>query len=91
VSNPISLILLVLFGLSVLITYMIIRRTRIRIIYPAIIGSIVDVLLFGLFSLSVGNVFVQAVVVGLVLGILFNLVTVSAAAFFRQNETTQSG
>jgi hypothetical protein len=49
------------------------------------------VLLFGLFSLSVGNVFIQAMLVGLILGILFNLVTVSAAAFFRQNETTHSG
>ncbi len=88
-SNPISLILLVLFGLSMLFTYLIVRRTPVRIIYPAVIGSVVDVLLFALYSLSAGNVFVQAALVGLVLGIIFNLVTVSAAAFFRQNETVR--
>ena len=85
-QNPASLILLVLFALSVLGTYMTIRRTQRPVIMVAIVGGVIDCVLFMLYSLSVGNLFVQAAVIGLVLGILFDGLVVTAASFFRQNE-----
>lgn len=88
--NPSSIIWLVLFGVSVLITYLVVRRSHIRLLLPVVIGSLVDVILFGLFSLSENNPPAQAVVVALVLGILFNALTVTGAAFFRQNTSVPS-
>lgn len=83
--NPASILLLVIFAVAVLITYLTVRRTQVRVILAMIVGSIVDVIIFGLYSLSAGNLPTQAVLVGLVLGIIFNVMTVAAAAFFRQN------
>ena len=72
-----------------LVTYLVVRRTHVRVLLPAVIGSVVDIILFGLYSLSENNPPVQALVVALVLGILFNALTVTAAAFFRQNTQVQ--
>ena len=88
-KNPSSIIWLVLFAISVLVTYLVVRRTHIRLVLPVVVGSIVDIILFGLFSLSEHNPPAQALVVALVLGLLFNALTVTAAAFFRQNTQTQ--
>lgn len=85
--NPASLILLVLFALSVLGTYIIIRRSQGPIVVVAIAGGVIDCVLFILYSLSVGNLFLQAAVIGIVLGVLFDGLVVTAASFFRQNES----
>jgi len=87
--NPLSILLLVVFGVSVLVTYLGVRRGLIKTIVAIVVGSIANVILFFLYSLSSGNVLTQAVLVGLVLGLLFNLVTVAAATFFRQNTELQ--
>lgn len=83
--NPVSIVLLVIFGISVIVTYLTVRRTQMNIVLAGIVGSLVDVILFALYSLSAGNPPVQAALVGFVLGVLFNVMTVAAAAFFRQN------
>ncbi|MHB8625660.1 MAG: hypothetical protein ACYDBJ_07040 [Aggregatilineales bacterium] len=87
--NPSSVIWLVLIGVSMLITYLVVRRSHMRLLLPVVIGSVVDIVLFGLFSLSENNLPAQALVVALILGILFNALTVTAAAFFRQNTQMQ--
>jgi len=84
-QNPSSLIWLVLIAVSIPTTYLIVRRTQVQVLFPAIVGSFVDSLIFGLFSLSVHDSPAQALVAGLVSGILFNTLTVTAAAYFRQN------
>jgi mannose/fructose/N-acetylgalactosamine-specific phosphotransferase system component IIC len=86
VRNPASAILLVLFALSVFGTYLTIRRTQRPVFTIAIVGGVIDCALFMLYSLSVGNPFVQAAVIGIVLGVLFDGLIVTAATFFRQNE-----
>lgn len=82
--NPISLLFLILFAVSVLVTYLTTRRTQ----HPVLIVALVGGVLFLLYSLSVGNPFVQALVLGLVLGALFDALCVTAALFFRQIENT---
>ena len=84
-QNPASLIWLALIAVSIPITYLIVRRSQVHVLLPAIVGSLVDTVIFGLFSLSVKDSPAQAVVAGLVAGILFNTLTVTTAAYFRQN------
>lgn len=86
--HPASLILLVLFALSVLGTYMTIRRTQRPVLIVGIVGGVIDCVLFFFYSLSVGNLFVQAAVIGIVLGVLFDGLVVTAASYFRQNEAS---
>ncbi len=88
--SVVSVLLLIVFAISILITYMIVRRTQVRIIIPLILGSVADVIIFALYSLSAGNLPIQAALVGLVLGILFNVMTVAAASFFRQNTSVRA-
>lgn len=83
--NPASLVWLALIAVAIPTTYLFVRRTHVRVLFPAIIGSLVDTVFFGLFSLSVNDSPAQALAAGLVTGILFNTLTVTAAAFFRQN------
>ncbi len=84
--NIVSLVLLVVFGISVLVTYLLVRRSQIKVVPAAVIGSVFDVIIFGLYSLSAGNPPIQAILVGLILGIVFNVVTVVAASYFRESE-----
>jgi hypothetical protein len=91
VRNPASIILLVLFGISVLVAYLIVRRGRANVAAVAIVGSAIDAVLFMLFSLSQRNGVVQALVVGLVLGIVFNLLAVTGASYFRQDDLSKRG
>ena len=85
-----SVIWLVLIAVAIPTTYLIVRRTQVRVLLPAIVGSILDTIIFGLFSLSVNDSPAQALVAGLVAGILFNTLTVTAAAYFRQNNPIKS-
>ena len=84
-QNPISLLWLALIAVSIPTTYLIVRRTQVHVLVPAIVGSLVDTAIFGLFSLSVNAYPAQALAAGLIAGILFNTLTVTAAAYFRMN------
>jgi hypothetical protein len=80
-----AIFFLVLFGLTTILIYLSIRRGWLRTIPSAILGGILNSVWFMLYSLAKGNVLLQAVVVGLVLGLLFTALTVSIALFFRSN------
>ncbi len=84
-----SIALLAIFGISIVIVYLTVRRTPIRVSQAIISGSLVDVITLFLFSLSSGNDLVRALIVGVVMGILFNALAVSAAAYFRQNDSAR--
>ena len=84
--DPLAIVFLILFAISVLGAYMIVRRTQVPVPVVAVAGCLIDAVLFWLFALAQHNPPTQALVVGVVLGVVFNLLTVTAASFFRQGE-----
>lgn len=84
-NNFASVIFLILFALSTLLTYLAIRRRWLPLVTAAAVGVGANMLFFFLFSLSQGNVFLHALAVGVLLGGLFAAMTVAIAAFFRNN------
>jgi len=81
-----SLILLAVFGASIAAIYLWVRRGKLTPTQGALIGCAIDIVVLFLFSLSAGNEPLRAVVTGVVGGLVFNLLTVAAASYFRQNE-----
>ena len=78
-------IFLVFFGLSTLAVYLAVRRGWIKPLTGAIFGTIINSMFFMMYSLAKGNLFLQAMVVGIILGVLFTALTVTIAQFFRNN------
>ena len=78
-------IFLILFAISTVYLYLAVRRGWRRLAPSIVIGCIVNPLLFLMYSLARGNVFLQALVVGLIVGLLFTALTISIAAYFRNN------
>jgi hypothetical protein len=85
-----SYILLAIFAISIVIVYLGVRRGQIAPIQAGIYGCIVDVIVIGLFSLSVETGFVRAAVNGALLGIVFNMLAVLVATYFRRNARTSA-
>jgi glucose-6-phosphate-specific signal transduction histidine kinase len=83
-----SYILLAMFAISVVIIYMYVRRGQINTMQGLVYGGVADVIIVTLFSLSAGNDFLRAVLIGMSFGIIFNSITALAAGYFRRNERT---
>jgi hypothetical protein len=85
VDSPGTIIILALFGLSTVMTYLAIRRGWTRALPGAVIGAVANSIFLVLYSLVKGNVILAALFIGVVLGVLFTALTVSIALFFRNN------
>ena len=85
-ASPFAPLFLVLLGISVVAAYLLVRRGQAGTTALLAIGSAIDVVLFGMFALAQGDPAQQAIAVGIFLGILFNVLTVLIALFFRRNE-----
>ena len=83
-----SPLFLLTFCLAILLTYLSIRRRWLPVIPTSAIGAVVACVSFVLFSLSSGNGIVQALVVGIMLGLLFTGMNISMAMYFRSNPPT---
>ncbi len=84
-DSPGAIIFLALFGLSTALTYLAIRRGWTRALPGAVLGGIMNSLWIMFFSLSKGNLWLSALIVGVILGLVFTALTVSIALFFRNN------
>ena len=78
-------IFLILFAVATIYLYLAVRRGWMRVGPAVLVGCIVNPLLFMIYSLARGNVFLQALLVGLVVGLLLTSLTISIAAYFRNN------
>lgn len=87
--NVFSFILMALFGACILISYLYVRRGQASPLLGGVNASVFNVVVISLFALSVGNDFPRAVITGLVFGIIFGVLSVSAAYFFRRNELSE--
>lgn len=85
-----SIIFLILFGVSLFVTYLAIRLKWLRLPNASIISGVINILLLTLYSISQGNSLFQAVTIALALGLLFTLMSVSVGAYFLA-QTTISG
>ncbi|HRE48220.1 MAG TPA: hypothetical protein PLD47_10885 [Aggregatilineales bacterium] len=84
-NNPGAFTFLILFALTTLITYLAIRRRWTTIPLAATVGIFANVIFFILFSLAQGNVFLHALLVGVILGVVFTGMAAIMASFFRNN------
>jgi hypothetical protein len=84
-DSPGSIIFLALFGLSTVLTYLAIRRGWTRALPGASLGAVANSVFLMLYALVKGNLFLAALIIGVALGLLFTVLTVSIALFFRNN------
>ncbi len=82
----IALIFFVLFALSVVATYLGVRRAWASTGVVTGVGAVASIVSMVLFSLGQGTGVVQALVVGFLVGSVFVAAAVSIAGFFRSNE-----
>ncbi|MEL6269097.1 MAG: hypothetical protein AAFV33_26935 [Chloroflexota bacterium] len=83
-------IFFVLFAAVQVLTYLAIRREWVVPGMVAGIGIVASILAAMLLSIAQGNVFLRAIVVGLLMGGLLNGVTLAAAWYFHSNEMRQA-
>jgi hypothetical protein len=76
-------ILLTLYSAIIVVSYLTVRRGWLRAHPTFVIGGIANALVAFAFSLMRGNMFLQAVIVGPITGILFVAVSVTMASLFR--------
>jgi membrane-associated HD superfamily phosphohydrolase len=88
--NPGSLLFLAIMAINIAAVYILTRRGATRLLPTLGIGTVISVASFALYTLSEGNTFTHALIVGVALGVLFTGMTISAAMFFRTNSTTNS-
>lgn len=79
--NPTVYVLL--FSISLVVTYIAVRRNWVRVPSAVVLGSMVNSLFFFLYSVARGNNFTHALTIGLVLGMIFTGLSVTMGAFFR--------
>jgi nitrate/nitrite transporter NarK len=84
--TPTALIFFVLFGLTIFVTYMAVRRSWAPTRIVTIAGAILSIITMVMFSLGQGNTIAQALVVGFLVGSIFAAAAVSIASFFRSSE-----
>ncbi len=84
-NSPGAILFLTLFGLSTALTYLAIRRGWTGALPGAVIGAIMNSLWIMFYSLSKGSLWLSALIMGVLLGLLFTGLTVSIALFFRNN------
>lgn len=84
-----ALVFFILFAATIVFSYVALRR---QLAKPALIGA---ACVFGcivfmmLFALSSGNVFLHALLVGVVVGGAFGVATLAVALYFQGNEMRQ--
>ena len=78
-----SLVLLLLFGVSVTATYFAIRRSWLRVANASVIGGVANIVLITSYAASQGNPLPEAITIGIALGLLFTLMSVSVGAYFQ--------
>ncbi|MCE7947047.1 MAG: hypothetical protein DYG88_06430 [Chloroflexi bacterium CFX4] len=88
-ANPASIIFLVLFALTTLFTYLSVRRRWASLAASFAFGAVGSALCFVLFMLSQNNSFGRALLTGVLIGLVFSGLTVSAAAYFRANSSAR--
>ena len=79
-------IFFILFGLSILLTYMGVRRRWARPQAVTLVGAVAAILTMILFSLAQGTGAAQAIIVGFLVGSIFVAAVVSIARFFLSAE-----
>lgn len=89
-QNPGSITFLALFAIATVLIYLSVRRSWLSITSSAGLGAVACTVSFVLFSLSQGNLFIQALIVGVLLGLLFTGMTVAMAAFFKNNDAARA-
>lgn len=77
-----SLLLLILFAISVTATYLAVRRGWMRTAPASVIGGVINIVLISIYAASQGNPIPQAVTIGVALGLLFTLMSISVGAYF---------
>ncbi len=80
-----SVVFLILFAISTLLTYLAIRRVWLNLRVGSLIGAAANAVFLILYSLSEGKGFLPAVVLGILFSLLFTGMAVSLAAFFKNN------
>ena len=81
-----ALIFFVLFALTLVGTYLGVRRGWAPTRAIAALGAVLSILTMVLFSLGQENTLLQALIVGVLLGGVFTAATVAVATFFRNAE-----
>ncbi|MEP7289304.1 MAG: hypothetical protein ABI947_26430 [Chloroflexota bacterium] len=82
----IAYLCLILFGISIVVEYLAIRRRWLRWPTAGAVGFFPGAMLIFLFALLRGTSTLQSILTGLVLGVLFTILTLSVAIFFQVNE-----
>jgi hypothetical protein len=85
VSDVGSLPLLLIFGVGVFLTYFAARHNWGKLITIGVVGAFVNTVVIMLYAIIKRNPVGQAVLVGIVLGVLFTLMGISIGAYFRMN------
>lgn len=81
-----SFVFFVIFVLIVLGVYLSIRRRWVAPSLTAVLGLVGGILAMMLFALAQGNIFLQALVVGVLLGGSMIIATLAIAMYFQGNE-----
>ncbi len=81
-----AFVLFALFALVLAVMYLAIRREWFAPGTIAGVGVVLSMVLMLLISLAQGNVFIQALLVGIILGGLFSGATLAVAWYFHKNE-----
>jgi hypothetical protein len=82
-GSLVGILLLGLFAVSIVVIYLAIRLDWLPLAVVSVVGTVVNTILLVLYSLSQHNGFGQAITVGLVVGLLFTVITVSVAVYFQ--------
>lgn len=86
-QNPVAWLLFVIFGLILFVMYVAIRRRWLSPVLVAAVGVLASVIVMTLTSLAQGNVWLQAIFVGLIVGGLFSGGTLAMAFYFLRSES----
>jgi Na+/H+-translocating membrane pyrophosphatase len=88
-QNPVAMLLFLLFGIILLITYVAIRRRWASPILVAAFGILGSVIVMTLTGLAQNTTLYQALFTGLVVGGLFSIGILAMAWYFSSNERRQ--
>jgi hypothetical protein len=90
-QNPVAWLLFIIFGLILFVMYVAIRRRWLSPILVSAAGVLASVIVMTLSSLAQGNIWLQALVVGLMVGGLFSGGTLAMAFYFQRSESHPPG
>ncbi len=88
-QNPVAILLFLLFGLILLITYVAIRRRWASPVLIAVFGILGSVIVMTLTGLAQNTTLYQALFTGLIVGGLFSVGILAMAWYFSSNERRQ--